>query len=389
MYAEPSEIDFLVDCFFQRSELHYQAGDFDRAMQDIEHAQHLRPCSYDCVERNVNILLKLNRSAQAYSFVEETLAKIVSTKATPDTSDTKNVTMLLTDFLKDLKQYKHEARNLIKDDEGGEEDNYFIMINGHADLVENLGKRIIYKAKQSIKAGVEVLAEQPTVMSLRSGSVHSYCNQCLKKCTNTFWPCAQCIDIVFCSVACSRRGWSRHRHECGTLGYIHKTMASQAPQVYRNFISLGHEEMLKLVEQEPSTLISDMDKSKSLSKEAVHKLFMANEVRMLHRIWKLKTVHTSTELTNALLLLGVYVHQHKHLFDNLHKETIVPLVKVLAASITKCVISEYGWHMVDEGGECNQVGNYQCLLGSLIGHSCEANCEWSFDGTHFHIKTKR
>lgn len=109
----------------------------------------------------------------------------------------------------------------------------------------------------------------------------------------------------------------------------------------------------------------------------------------MHRIWEKRPLRCASELVNAFMLVGLYCHRYGLESDNSFQDSISALLTIVSTAMTKTVLSEYGWHSLVNDSERIQVGNYQCLLGSMIAHSCEPNVEWSFDGQYFRVKALR
>lgn len=108
----------------------------------------------------------------------------------------------------------------------------------------------------------------------------------------------------------------------------------------------------------------------------------------MQTINKRKQSRSANEITNAIYLLAIYHFKAQALGNNLEDQSRIQfMVNHISIMILKAIVNEYSWHEINSQQERVQVGHFQCLFGSLVGHKCEPNAEWTFDGQRFLIKT--
>lgn len=231
------EHNVIFDLFAKRSNLHYHNNDYEAALRDIDHALKFR-LSYTCLERKVNILKKLNRGVEALQLVTDMLN---SNETMEKMSESKRES--LGKMRKELKRYKSDTK------QAGEEQmakgQYNLKVDSRVKLERNQANRLIFKAKDTIPIGTEVLNEDPATLMFRNTYLQRYCNLCYKKVVNNFWPCQHCNEVVFCSDDCAKEDQT-HPLECGMIKMIQANLATQAPQVYRALIKLNFDQIKEI-----------------------------------------------------------------------------------------------------------------------------------------------
>lgn len=228
----------LFDLFAQRSNLHHHRLNNQAALADLEHALTIRQ-SYSCVERKVQILKKLDRCAEAFKYLDD----LINSEDFAKFSDGKQD--LLKKLRKEFKQYKLEVRVPLVDQTDRP---YHLKVDNRVLAVNNPAGRMVFRAVDTIPANTEVLCEEVFSFQPKKTFLATYCNICYKKVENSFWPCDNCNEVVYCSAGCGKKD-TRHPLECGLLGLIKANLSTQGPQVYKQLISFGHDQLDELMEE--------------------------------------------------------------------------------------------------------------------------------------------
>lgn len=209
---------------------------------DISHALELRK-SFTCVERKINILLKLEMHTQALQEVRNVL-KDEEYKAKLNRAQRK-ILKRLKKSLK-LEPQKKDSLNISLMTKAS--DKLHLQVSDQVYLTTNTAKRVTLKAKTAMQTQSELLVEQPCLMVVRSKASKSVCNLCYKKCYRTFWPCSRCVDVVFCSKGCAQLADELyHKTECGAIGFIQAHLSNQAGQVWRTLCVNGYQKWMDTV----------------------------------------------------------------------------------------------------------------------------------------------
>lgn len=445
LWAPPTDAHLLTELYMLRSKLHYALCDYSLALVDIERAIRLRPTSAStacwCSERKVDLLKRLGRHQDAYIFIEAQLEKKVTklSKGSQRKNQQQQVAVKkLRQWKSELKAYKPkiEASNVLPNTEKAQEENkagkssVYIKLNQSVNLYRDENhQRIVFKAVAPLAAKTEVLSEQPTMAVLESstGAHLLYCAHCLTDCENSFIPCPNCQDLLFCSDACAQMSLLHGDHkddECsGVRALLNAHLSPSALEAFRLLArqgslkelldaekkemlleTVGKDKMHISVESLTDALATGVGQQKSehdhhyIDSKTVQQIFAKTQIELRNRLLEHVTAFSDVQLSSALLQLLFYMavknvgKEVVEVKNSLYRdiERVTTLVTLLAAEQTKAELIEYGWHKKTEMSTV-QHGHFQCLLGSQIGHSCQPNAEWSFDNTaqRFYIHTTR
>ena len=335
------------------------------------------------IDRKITILKKLKRSTEAYKFVCDLLT-LKSCKGDRKLEQ-------LRKWKKQLKQNRRiDQFAYLKHVERDSKERHYIEIDSRITMVRNMyNQRIGFRATGSIPNETNILVEEPTIFF---ASTLSFCTQCMKECSNTFWPCSYCTEVIFCSKKCEERSQKVdgiHRNECGMINAIYNELSPQAVLSYRLLCRIGADELIDLDHKIDHRTVSRYAAKKlfneivmnqpNLKRSRINELFSLTQTEMRQWFEMKSPVRSTTELSVSIILVAIYFFQKGFEKVGLEMKTISNLVRLVANEMGKVAISEYGWHRDDD-----QMGNFQCLIGSRFGNSCEPNVEWSFD-----IKSRR
>lgn len=293
-----------------------------------------------------------------------------------------------------------------------------------------------FMATEHISKGSTLLVERSYSLVLDRQSQLEYCLFCLKTC-RAFLPCKQCVEVVFCSEACSQRAWDLfHRHEC-TLLSIFKDTFNVSLHMYRTIAAIGHRQALavqqdfqkQLSEIQAQDSNNEIDVSKVIHEKTIDEFLNDENLRVtahyrqdceqrlkMYRMNQALADHNDmyedyydicymgVSIDVALLfflkeMLSENSAPDEVLWDRLAlinfnqlqglqskmpflSGTIgeyVQLVAIIQLNIRKLVTNVFSWNVYDDSFQVKKnVATCQCLVGSLINHSCDPNVEWDF-----------
>ena len=389
--APHSETSFLYECFLARANEHQRSNDHQSALLDIERGLQFKTDSIDGIEKKIALLKHLNRSAEAYLFVDQIIHSSSSSSFSIKNKDK------LIRFRKELKEFKKAAKKVIDsniDIVDCSSQEHLLEVDKRIDWSFNeLTDQYYLESNELIPPDVTILTEEPILYVVRPESFRTHCNWCHVKCGDTCWPCNQCNEIIFCSESCAIQAHlDFHPMECGVLGAL--LPKSDTPtnilQVYRHLVQIGHKQLLKLDKRNvDSNLKRVPDLKTKLTRLQALTLFAECNQNLRERISNRRSRRSSWEIANAIYILIVYCYKSD--IKMLPIESAISLIRILATEIMKVACNEYGWFEHDTQNDNNRInlGNYQCLVGSRIGHSCSPNVEWKFNGKRFEVVTIR
>ena len=121
-----------------------------------------------------------------------------------------------------------------------------IRVSSSVEMARNeQNRRFYFRATEYIPVDETVIIEEPSLFLLKRAGLDVFCTLCLKPCGDTFWPCSDCSEVVFCSEKCST-AISFHRAECGIVGLLQKEVSSRAAQTYPFLVQSGHDELINV-----------------------------------------------------------------------------------------------------------------------------------------------
>ncbi|KAI2799830.1 hypothetical protein BLOT_014258 [Blomia tropicalis] len=389
--APHSETSFLYECFLARANEHLRSNDHQSALLDIERGLQFKTDSIDGIEKKIALLKHLNRSAEAYLFVDQIIHSSSSSSFSIKNKDK------LIRFRKELKEFKKAAKKVIDsniDIVDCSSQEHLLEVDKRIDWSFNeLTDQYYLESNELIPPDVTILTEEPILYVVRPESFRTHCNWCHVKCGDTCWPCNQCNEIIFCSESCAIQAHlDFHPMECGVLGALlpKSDTPTKILQVYRHLVQIGHKQLLKLDKRNvDSNLKRVPDLKTKLTRLQALTLFAECNQNLRERISNRRSRRSSWEIANAIYILIVYCYKSD--IKMLPIESALSLIRILATEIMKVACNEYGWFEHDVQNDNNRInlGNYQCLVGSRIGHSCSPNVEWKFNGKRFEVVTIR
>ncbi|OTF83916.1 SET and MYND domain-containing protein (SMYD)-like protein, partial [Euroglyphus maynei] len=309
-----------------------------------------------------------------------------------------NEKILSLDKLKQFKKLKKQFNRKFKSDYGNDdrqssmEKCLDVKIDNRVRIKKIQCDRYDFQTNSDIAANTEILSEQPMIISFTADFLHDYCHNCRKKVTNTFWPCFNCTEVVFCTKKCAEQAfYAFHQHECGLLTMMRDKLGNQSTTVYRDFIQLPNLNLtIHRDEFQTFSLQSCLEQleqtNQGLELAKANQWFFISQRELYQRIVRRKPLRRSVELCNAIILFMIYCYKMNVDVKQFEKKDLIEIIEHFAISFVRTQLNEYSWQQ-KEHQERQQIASFQCLFGSHINHECEPNAEWTFDGKKFVVKT--
>lgn len=315
------------------------------------------------------------------------------------------------------------------------------QIDNRCEIVNDVHKGRHFISKGFIPRGTQVLVERSYSVVLETKSQLEICLGCNQLCPNTFVPCRHCTKAVFCSEPCFASAWTlSHRFECGLLDtfqdsfYVSLHMyraisrigVTKAIQVKKELEQqMGSAEIVDEANEKgktPKDILFDRIITQYLENEDMRKTVeyqQTDEQKMeLYRMMSTLLDHDEkfesyydvcymgVAIDVALLLLinrflinkqqsdkideqaRAWARLEEDNFNKLltqelyaafSKEEYQQLVAIVLVNIRKLSTNVFSWNLYTESSSVRKnIGSCQCLVGSLINHSCDPNIEWDF-----------
>lgn len=340
------------------------------------------PNSHTCIQSLAKLLIEGERYNEAYDVLLKS-----------QTSEMSALEMI------ELEQLKKQVAVLRSDhtetqmSSAETSKSHFISIDARLEMVRNEeNKRFFFRTTNFISAEEELINEEPVIFVLKEAGRRVNCTNCTKKCTNTFVPCDRCNEVIFCSENCLTEATKgEHRTECGILGLMQKEISPKSTHTYRLMTQLGYD---RLVEMSNSFLAYSCDnyfpkaqQQTKLDSEEVTKWFHHAQCDLHKQLHHRSPTRTAHELTGAIFLYAMYCYK-LNITSMDSQEQVTRLIGILAMDIAKTTLTQFNWHETVKKEQL-QMGSFQCLIGAVIGHGCEANATWSYYNGKLCIKSTK
>ena len=286
-----------------------------------------------------------------------------------------------------------------------------------------------YVANKKIEKKETLLLERAFSLVFFKDYFHSFCNYCHKM-LHTFWPCANCTEVVFCSVKCSILATNEyHRDECCILGLMLDKLEScfySLAHIYRNWSKFGLNLALQFEQNAQSertkcdntnqrkyedqlnfdpinhylgssNILTKMFKEQSQQdKQVMYQTFTS----LLSHRGKRADIHEALVTGMAVALVHFLIYKgklKKSTLDNI--EQYSRLLENVAIAINRIHTNGFAWAtdstvLVNNPNQINnnnsesevvKVASCVFLISCFFNHSCYPNADWEIthNGTIF------
>lgn len=237
------------------------------------------------------------------------------------------------------------------------------------------------KATRTIKSGELIIADPAYVSLLELDRLDSFCYHCLRKIQHQqIFPCISCTQVRYCSMNCSREGFTVHRYECGYLDLIKENLS---PNSAAKLLSMK--------------IILSSDPSQVLSNDAIENNNLA-PTNDYSNMMRLVDHECDGHILNreAAFLTSLIMSQHegyKYLDPDCQLVLANKLLKharqikwnAMSISHRSLTSADFDPEVMDLREDLIGVGIFFTQL--LINHSCDPNIQTcGFDGNRVYLQ---
>ncbi len=215
---------------------------------------------------------------------------------------------------------------------------------------------------------------------------------------------AYCTEPIFCNRACFQAAYQvYHRFECGLASLARSQMTMSAAHVFRIFSRMGPLEAFDVEEETNGAYsidqyLAEFGEDVDVPEEQWTPAQKAKKYRMSSILWHHDEKHNGYyNAQHCVVAVEVTV-----LLDLIHhfrsrrpgRDFLVAFASRVLVNMRRITFNVFGWHEYRESAEDDwstrgHVANCQCLVGSLINHSCECNVSWGWTDGVITFTTKR
>nr|XP_027201716.1 uncharacterized protein LOC113795708 [Dermatophagoides pteronyssinus] len=423
------DIKMAARLFARKCQVHLQLDENEAALYSIRIALDLFekygnnsiPSSiifnYSILE--VNCLKLLSRYVEAMESIDRMLNRMVeSPESNNNNNDNDNSNTVSTEELlkmkKNIQQFgknnndinsknqKNENEDKNDDDNGGgsknDSDFFSYRLDERVMIQQSpvVGRHFV--ALTDIPERRIILEEKPYSIVIEQDYLHKKCSNCYHELSYKFFPCLYCTEVVFCDHTCFEQSYQQyHRHECGILSIL-KALTSASVHVFRMMSRLTP---IIAYQTENNDELKDYSIDDYL-KEINQRLVPEKDKTMDEKIraYKMSSIlwdHNSKHSTWANVHHIVFGVETAIILDIVHnmsleknKEFMFNFMDTIIVDIRRIIFNVFGWHeYYDDWTLRGHIANCQCLVGSLVNHSCVPNTNWEFKNGQIIFTTNR
>lgn len=261
-----------------------------------------------------------------------------------------------------------------------------------------------YQSRFHIEQNEIILKERPILTALFTNELDRFCSNCLKP-IQTFWPCPNCNEIVFCSNKCCEIAIETfHRFECGIYGYLlgHENVYSLV-HVFRIYSIFGFElieQVENRFENEQLGLMSVEEFASQYLNVSVGNLnnrdreIICSAINsLLHHRGQRSSIRENTYSMLSFLIIFCFIS--RKILDETTILNDSKRLAYLAEQITRIMLrictNGFCWSRKSEDNpnELTRVASCICLVSSFFNHSCNPNVAWSVDENGITLRALR
>ena len=286
-------------------------------------------------------------------------------------------------FYQSIISYYHIPQNVQEkqenEDEEEQEDEDDVPLLMHEGLqivyTEEKGRFMI--ASQDIESEQILLSEKPYMSMVFTLYFMDHCNHCTRLVTNSFVPCYNCTEAVFCNEKCRSQGWIKfHKYECGLYSFM-SNLGANAVITFRILMQFGIAKALKFHKD-------GFDKRSQSTLMRNYEMFcQLLQHREDHKV-------SAYAMSTAKSINIIFVLDYLGLIDRNNQQMINELFAICVGHQLRCMINTFGMFKNDpKTNERIHIGNSVVLISSFINHSCSPNVWWKHKQNRMKMTTIR
>lgn len=412
IYTPHNEMQMLADLYSRKSLMHIELGEYDAALYsvdlalEIESNQNVLENNDDHKENSIEYLvLKFNcfKLLQDYVAALALINQIIDLPQKDQENFPDHILLDMKQNLETLIREHHFSDENILTIESKEEEPFFGYKFDPRCKIETsavVGRHFI--AIEDIPEGTVLLKEKPYSIIIETDYLHKKCSNCFKDLKHKLYPCHYCTELLFCSSKCYNETYKLfHRYECGMVTAL-KQITSPSFHVFRMISRVGPLDAFKAEATKSSySVMKYLDEACHRDVPEVYKQHeqRLSSYQMSSLLWdhdskhglQSNIQHTVVGIEVSVLLDIVHNYRDKVKQMGLPKDyTLVKFIDMVVVDTRRIIFNVFGWHEYSEDWTLRgHVANCQCLVGSLINHSCVPNTNWEFENGEIKFTTKQ
>ena len=406
------DVQMFARLYARKCQVHLQLDENESALYSIRMALDILKTygQNDCIPMStimnytilqVNCLKILSHYTEAIEMIDEMLMKLAKF---PELSSEERQ-IVSTDELMKMKENIQQfisKNNDVKETVAAAEqqpNDYFNYRIDHRCLIRQspvVGRHFI--AKYEIPEKTCIYQEKPYSIVIEQDYLHKKCSTCFKELKYKFFPCLYCTEIVFCDRQCFEQLYNLYHHyECGIMSML-KSLTSAAVHVFRMVSRISP---IVAYQTETSVALEDYsidDFIQESNQRLVHEKdkTMDEKIRaykMSSILWHHNTKHSQWSNVHHIVVgveTAIILDLVHNMSLNKSKEFMLNFIDMVVVGIRRIIFNVFGWHEYNEDWSLRgHIANCQCLIGSLVNHSCVPNTNWEFKNGQISLTTNR
>ncbi|KPM06989.1 SET domain-containing protein [Sarcoptes scabiei] len=390
--------------YASKCQVHLHLQEYDAALYSVEIAiESLEIYRYDpkCYESlkkywflKINCLRFLQKYREALDYLDEIREKDVIDSDLSCTLE--KLRSMIERNLTDIINPKFKSIPIEKQKNQIDDNYYNYCLDSRCTILQSpvVGRHFI--ANDVIYENTIILIERPYSIIIENEYLRKKCSNCFKELGFKFFPCLYCTELIFCDRKCFEETYKLfHRHECGIVSLL-KSLTSPAFHVFRMISRLPDPFLAFEIEQNKQNYSIDhylSEKNQKFVPESSKTLEEKSRAyKMSSLLWDHDSKHSGQTNVHHVVI-GIEV---ACLLDLVHqmnldsKSIFLDFIAMIVVDIRRIVFNVFGWHEYNQDWSLRgHVANCQCLVGSLINHSCVPNTNWEFQDGWIRFITNR
>lgn len=393
------DVQLAAKLYGRKCQIHIQLEEYEAALYSSEIAldicktygdQSAMISLFQSTILKIHCLTLLYKFEEALKLIDSTLNSFNDDRFIVETLKNNNISKDdLLNMRKNIESAFNESSNrffITPDDLTPIDEEYFnYKIDERCSIKHSpvVGRHFI--ANDDIAEGTIILKENPYSIIIENDYLHKKCSACYRNLDYKIFPCVNCTELLFCNRTCYLNAFNTfHKHECGLIALL-KNGTSPLFHVFRMMSRVGPLNAYETERSLPHYSIEDY-----LSEENQRKLPETMKTldeklrayKMSSILWDHNSKHSNCSNVHhtviGIELAALMDHIHG-IFTDRSNEFLLDFIDMLIVDIRRIIFNVFGWHEYNKDWSLRgHIANCQCLVGSLINHSCVPNTNWEF-----------
>lgn len=384
------ETTLRCELYTLKSQIHYSKEEHNASLYSIQIAMDIEtePVNIDQYLIKLQCLFALRRYHSATMLIDDIMQQ-------PDLFNQHTDISMLTKLKENL-QNNDLGDDYSRDKDSNLEEYFTYKFDPRCKIEQSpvVGRHFV--AIDDIPSGVVLLEERPYSIVMESSYMKKKCNSCLRELNYKLYPCAFCTELIFCDAKCFENAWTTfHRHECGLISIL-SNVTSPSFHVFRMISRVGP---IQAYNTEAKKETYSIDQYLA---EPRHRFVPEwnKTISERNRAYKMSSIlwdHNEKHSDHSNAYHTVIALETAAVLDLVHNvrmrrpgnQFLLHFVDMIMVDIRRIIFNVFGWHEYNHDWSVRgHVANCQCLVGSLINHSCVPNTTWEWNDGIIRFTTK-